>query len=54
MSSWSIRSGRSYLDTDQGAKDTPQICRMGWCMDYADANNWDKEVMAIGWLAESD
>jgi oligopeptide transport system substrate-binding protein len=32
-----------YLDTVKG-KDTPQIWRMGWCQDYPDANNYDKEV----------
>jgi oligopeptide transport system substrate-binding protein len=34
-----------YLDTVKG-KDTPQVWRMGWCMDYPDANNWDREVLA--------
>jgi oligopeptide transport system substrate-binding protein len=35
-----------YLVTTK-SKDTPQIFRMGWCMDYPDANNWDREVMAV-------
>jgi oligopeptide transport system substrate-binding protein len=29
------------------SKDTPQIFRMGWCLDYPDANNFDREVMAV-------
>lgn len=32
-----------YLATVKGA-DTPQIWRMGWCPDYPDANNYDREV----------
>ncbi len=36
-----------YLETLQG-KDTPQIWRNGWCIDYADANNFDAEVMLPG------
>jgi len=35
-----------YLDTIKGA-DTPQIFRLGWCLDYPDANNWDREVFAV-------
>src|SRR5665648_211179 len=34
-----------YLETTKGA-DTPQVFRMGWCPDYPDINNYDKEVMA--------
>jgi oligopeptide transport system substrate-binding protein len=34
-----------YLATVKGA-DTPQIWRMGWCPDYPDANNYDREVFA--------
>jgi len=34
-----------YLETVKGA-DTPQIWRMGWCPDYPDANNYDREVFA--------
>lgn len=36
-----------FLETVKGAN-TPQIWRMGWCMDYADANNFDFEVVAVG------
>ena len=35
-----------YLVTTK-SKDTPQIFRMGWCLDYPDANNWDREVFAV-------
>jgi oligopeptide transport system substrate-binding protein len=34
-----------YLETIKGA-DTPQIWRLGWCLDYPDANNFDREVVA--------
>jgi oligopeptide transport system substrate-binding protein len=34
-----------YLDTIKGAG-TPQIWRLGWCQDYPDANNFDREVFA--------
>jgi oligopeptide transport system substrate-binding protein len=34
-----------YLETVKGAN-TPQIWRMGWCPDYPDANNYDREVFA--------
>jgi len=34
-----------YLATVKGA-DTPQVWRMGWCPDYPDANNYDREVFA--------
>ena len=34
-----------YLATVKGAG-TPQIWRMGWCPDYPDANNYDREVFA--------
>jgi len=34
-----------YLETVKGAE-TPQIWRMGWCPDYPDANNYDREVFA--------
>jgi oligopeptide transport system substrate-binding protein len=30
------------------SKDTPQVFRMGWCLDYPDANNFDKDVAAAG------
>jgi len=36
-----------YLVTTKG-KDTPQIFRMGWCLDYPDANNFDREVLSSG------
>ncbi len=35
-----------YLVTTK-SKDTPQVFRMGWCMDYPDANNWVREVMSV-------
>ena len=34
-----------FLSTIKGM-DTPQIWRLGWCLDYPDANNFDREVMA--------
>jgi oligopeptide transport system substrate-binding protein len=34
-----------FLDTIKG-KDTPQIWRLGWCLDYPDANNFIREVCA--------
>jgi oligopeptide transport system substrate-binding protein len=34
-----------YLATVKGAN-TPQVWRMGWCPDYPDANNYDREVFA--------
>ncbi len=37
-----------YLVTTKDPAATPQIFRMGWCLDYPDANNWDKEVAAFG------
>lgn len=36
-----------YLETVKGL-DTPQVWRLGWCLDYPDANNFDKEVFAAG------
>ncbi len=36
-----------FLQTIKGA-DTPQIYRSGWSMDYPDANNFDKDVVAPG------
>ncbi len=36
-----------YLKTLQGA-DTPQVWRLGWCQDYPDANNFDREVFTPG------
>jgi len=37
-----------FLKTIRDVKGTPQIYRLGWCMDYADANNFDREVFAKG------
>jgi oligopeptide transport system substrate-binding protein len=37
-----------YLKTLQDPVATPQIWRLGWCQDYPDANNFDKEVFAYG------
>jgi oligopeptide transport system substrate-binding protein len=34
-----------YLETTKSL-DTPQIWRLGWCMDYPDANNFLREVWA--------
>jgi len=34
-----------FLETTKGP-DTPQIWRSGWCLDYPDANNFDREVFA--------
>ena len=42
-----------YLDTTK-SKDTPQIFRMGWCLDYPDANNFDREVSGLQWFTEPD
>lgn len=36
---------RVFLDTIKSL-DTPQVWRLGWCLDYPDANNFDREVMA--------
>lgn len=36
-----------YLKTTK-SKDTPQVFRMGWNLDYPDANNFDREVCAAG------
>ncbi len=36
-----------YLETVKSL-DTPQIWRLGWCLDYPDANNFDREVFAAG------
>jgi len=32
-----------YLETTRGP-DTPQIFRLGWCLDYPDANNFTREL----------
>ncbi len=36
-----------FLNTTK-SKDTPQVWRSGWCLDYPDANNFLREVMAVG------
>ncbi len=36
-----------FLDTTL-TKDAPQIFRKAWCLDYPDANNFTREVMALG------
>jgi oligopeptide transport system substrate-binding protein len=36
-----------FLKTTKG-KDTPQIFRMGWNLDYPDANNFNREAVASG------
>jgi len=36
-----------FLKTTK-SKDTPQIWRSGWCLDYPDANNFVREVLAVG------
>jgi oligopeptide transport system substrate-binding protein len=36
-----------YLETVDSL-DTPQIWRLGWCQDYPDANNFIREVFAVG------
>ncbi|MGC9356864.1 MAG: peptide ABC transporter substrate-binding protein [Anaerolineae bacterium] len=42
---------RVYLATLQ--EDSPPVWRLGWCLDYPDANNWTREVFAIGGHEES-
>ncbi|MDY6877693.1 MAG: peptide ABC transporter substrate-binding protein [Chloroflexota bacterium] len=37
-----------YLATLQTEGAAPQVWRLGWCLDYPDANNWTKEVFACG------
>ena len=36
-----------HLDNIDGP-DAPQIFRTGWCLDYPDANNFTKDVLALG------
>lgn len=38
---------KTFLQTTKG-KDTPQVFRMGWSLDYPDANNFTREVFAVG------
>jgi len=42
-----------YLETIRSA-DTPQVWRLGWCQDYADANNFLKEVVTVNGSANPD
>ena len=37
-----------YLLTLQTEGAAPPVWRLGWCLDYPDANNWTREVFAIG------
>ncbi len=37
-----------FLKTILSPTDTPQIFRLGWCQDYPDANNFDKEAVGYG------
>jgi oligopeptide transport system substrate-binding protein len=37
-----------YLDTIKDPVATPQIYRLGWCLDYPDANNFTREVWING------
>lgn len=41
-----------YLETIKGEA-TPQIWRLGWCQDYPDANNFIREVFAVGGSANT-
>ncbi|HSB89253.1 MAG TPA: peptide ABC transporter substrate-binding protein [Anaerolineales bacterium] len=37
-----------FLKTILDPVATPQVYRLGWCQDYPDANNFDREVFAVG------
>jgi oligopeptide transport system substrate-binding protein len=37
-----------YLNTIKDPKNTPQVWRIGWCQDYPDANNFDREDVGFG------
>ncbi|MBN1304830.1 MAG: peptide ABC transporter substrate-binding protein [Anaerolineales bacterium] len=37
-----------FLETTKDPENTPQIYRMGWCQDYPDANNFDREAVGFG------
>jgi oligopeptide transport system substrate-binding protein len=37
-----------FLDTIRDPVATPQIYRLGWCLDYPDANNFTREVFVDG------
>ena len=39
---------RVFLQTLQTEGAATEVWRSGWCLDYPDANNWTKEVFAIG------
>ena len=41
-----------YPETTKSRWHTPQIYRLGWCLDYPDANNFDREVFVVRWVAE--
>ncbi len=38
---------RVYLETTK-SRDTPAVYRYAWCLDYPDANNFDREAVAVG------
>jgi len=40
------QEGRVWLDTIK-SRNTPQIYRVGWCMDYPDANNFDRDFAGV-------
>jgi oligopeptide transport system substrate-binding protein len=42
-----------YLATLDTEGASPQVWRLGWCLDYPDANNWTYEVMACGGFDEN-
>jgi oligopeptide transport system substrate-binding protein len=37
-----------FLKTIVDPNNTPQIFRLGWCQDYPDANNFDREAVGFG------
>jgi oligopeptide transport system substrate-binding protein len=39
---------KAYLMMLQTEGATPHVWRLGWCMDYPDANNWTRDVFACG------
>jgi oligopeptide transport system substrate-binding protein len=41
------QESKVYWDTVTAAE-SPQVFRMGWCQDYPDANNFIREVFAVG------
>lgn len=38
---------KTFLEVTK-SRETPQIFRKGWCIDYPDANNFDREAIAVG------